>query len=59
MLGLSSVPRSTATSGHSFKTSTEFTPTLTRQRDHARDHGQTDRAELFDSLLNRLGEEAS
>jgi hypothetical protein len=27
---------------------------LLRQRDHARDHHQTDRAELFDGLLNRL-----
>ena len=37
-----------------FQTSIEFKPTLTRQRDHARDHGQTDRAELFERLLNRL-----
>lgn len=42
-----------------FQTSIEFKPTLTRQRDHARAHGQTDRAALFDQLLNRLGEEAS
>ena len=42
-----------------FRTSIEFKPTLTRLRDHAREHGQTDRAALFDSLLNRLGEEAS
>src|SRR5882757_11587240 len=26
-----------------FRTSTEFLPILTRQRDHARDHGQTER----------------
>jgi integrase len=40
-----------------FQTSIEFKPTLTRQRDHAREHGQTDRAELFDRLLNRLEQE--
>jgi site-specific recombinase XerD len=40
-----------------FQTSIEFKPTLTRQRDHAREHGQTDRADLFDRLLNRLAEE--
>ena len=34
-----------------FQTTIEFVPVLIRQRDHARDHGQTDRAELFDSLL--------
>lgn len=40
-----------------FQTSIEFKPTLTRQRDHARQHGQTDRAELFDGLINRLGQQ--
>jgi site-specific recombinase XerD len=40
-----------------FQTSIEFKPTLTRQRDHARQHGQTDRAELFDSLLDHLEED--
>ncbi|WP_300607829.1 tyrosine-type recombinase/integrase [Trebonia sp.] len=38
-----------------FRTGTEFLPILTRQRDHARDHGQTDRAILFDGLIQRAG----
>jgi hypothetical protein len=38
-----------------FRTSTQFLPILTRQRDHARDHGQNDRAELFDGLIQRTG----
>ena len=38
-----------------FRTGTEFLPILTRQRDHARDHGQTDRAALFDGLIQRAG----
>jgi site-specific recombinase XerD len=37
-----------------FHTSTEFTPVLLRQRDHARDHGQPDRAAIFDGLLERV-----
>ena len=36
-----------------FRTGTEFLPILVRQRDHARDHGQTDRAALFDGLIHR------
>jgi hypothetical protein len=36
-----------------FRTSAEFLPILVRQRDHARDHGQTSRAELFDELIHR------
>jgi hypothetical protein len=36
-----------------FRTGTEFLPILTRQRDHARDHGQPDRAALFDGLIQR------
>jgi site-specific recombinase XerD len=40
-----------------FRTSIEFKPTLTRQRDHARQHGQTDRADIYDRLLDRLQEE--
>ena len=36
-----------------FRTGTEFLPILTRQRDHARDHGQNDRAALFDELIQR------
>jgi site-specific recombinase XerD len=37
-----------------FQTGLEFKPTLTRQRDHARQHGQADRAALFDRLLSRI-----
>jgi len=37
-----------------FRTSTEFLPILTRQRDHAADHGQPDRAALFDGLIQRV-----
>jgi integrase len=39
-----------------FQTSVEFRPVLLRQRNHARDHEQPDRAALFDGLLNRLQE---
>jgi site-specific recombinase XerD len=38
-----------------FRTGTEFLPILARQRDHARDHGQADRAALFDGLIQRAG----
>jgi site-specific recombinase XerD len=34
-----------------FRTSTQFLPILARQRDHARDHGQSERAALFDGLI--------
>jgi site-specific recombinase XerD len=34
-----------------FNTGLEFHPILIRQRDHARDHNQPQRAELFDELL--------
>ena len=36
-----------------FATGPEFVPVLLRQRDHARDHHQTDRAALFDTLIER------
>jgi site-specific recombinase XerD len=36
-----------------FRTGTEFLPILVRQRDHARDHDQADRAALFDGLIQR------
>jgi hypothetical protein len=36
-----------------FRTSVEFLPILTRQRDHAAERGQTDRAALFDGLIQR------
>jgi site-specific recombinase XerD len=39
-----------------FHTAVEFRPVLIRQRDHARDNQQPDRAALFDSLLNRIDE---
>ncbi len=38
-----------------FRAGTEFPPILVRQRDHARDHGQPDRAALFDGLIQRAG----
>ena len=39
-----------------FATGTEFVPVLLRQRNHARDHQQPDRAALFDGLLNQIEE---
>jgi site-specific recombinase XerD len=36
-----------------FRTGPGFLPILTRQRDHARDHGQDDRAGLFENLIER------
>jgi site-specific recombinase XerD len=42
-----------------FRTGTEFLPILTRQRDHARDHGQADRAALLDSLISKAAQEGS
>ncbi len=36
-----------------FKTGPEFVPVLLRQRNHARDHHQPDRAALFDTLIKR------
>ena len=41
-----------------FKTGTEFVPVLLRQRDHARDHNQPDRAALFDGRLIRVAGES-
>ena len=41
-----------------FQTNIEFKPTLTRQRDHAQDHGQSERAALFDRLLDRIEEDS-
>jgi hypothetical protein len=40
-----------------FRTSVEFLPTLTRQRDHATEHGQVERAALFDGLIHRVDTE--
>jgi site-specific recombinase XerD len=42
-----------------FHTNIEFRPTLQRQRDHAADHDQTHRVELFDQLLRRVDQAAS
>jgi hypothetical protein len=36
-----------------FRTGTEFLPVLVRQRDHARGHGQDDRAALSGGLIQR------
>jgi site-specific recombinase XerD len=41
-----------------FRTGTEFLPVLIRQRDHARDHGQAERATLFDGLIQQAGRKA-
>ena len=41
-----------------FKTGPEFVPVLLRQRNHARDRGQTDRAAIFDGLLIQAGEDS-
>jgi hypothetical protein len=37
-----------------FRTTVEFLPILTRQRDHARERGQADRAELFDKIIGGI-----
>jgi hypothetical protein len=37
-----------------FQTSIEFRPTLQRQRDHAAQHDQPHRADLFDRLLTHV-----
>jgi site-specific recombinase XerD len=37
-----------------FRTGTEFLPILVRQRDHAQDHDQTDRAELFSKIIQNV-----
>lgn len=42
-----------------FQTSIEFRPTLQRQRDHAANHHQGHRVDLFDRLLTRIDESAS
>jgi integrase len=40
-----------------FETTIEFEPTLRRQRDHAKQHGQPDRQQLYDRLLAGLDEQ--
>lgn len=42
-----------------FTTGPEFVPVLLRQRDHAHDHGQPDRAHLFDTLITRANGDLS
>ncbi|MGI8662474.1 MAG: tyrosine-type recombinase/integrase [Acidimicrobiales bacterium] len=42
-----------------FQTGPEFVPVLIRQRDHARDNNQPDRATLFDGLLDRIAGEGA
>lgn len=42
-----------------FTTTVEFRPTLKRQADHAAANGQPARAELYQRLVDGLGEEAS
>jgi len=37
-----------------FQTGPDFVPVLLRQRDHARNHDQPDRAAIFDGLLDRI-----
>ncbi len=41
-----------------FRTGPEFLPILTRQRNHAREHGQKDRADLFTRLIDRTERQA-
>ncbi len=36
-----------------FATGPEFVPVLLRQRDHARNHHHTDRADLYNTLIQR------
>jgi hypothetical protein len=40
-----------------FQTTIEFRPTLQRQADHARDHGQPEGAALFNQLIQRVDQE--
>ena len=42
-----------------FQTTIEFRPTLQRQRDHAQEHGQPERAAIFDELIHRASQDAS
>ena len=40
-----------------FQTTIEFRPTLQRQRDHAQEHGQPERAAIFDKLIQQVDQE--
>ena len=42
-----------------FQTGIEFRPTLQRQRDHAAEHDQHHRVDLFDRLLVHTNQQAS
>lgn len=42
-----------------FSTGPEFVPVLLRQRDHAKQHGHPERAELFDGLIIRANKDIS
>ena len=42
-----------------FRTGPEFVPVLLRQHDHARKHGQDERANLFQDLVSRATEESA
>lgn len=42
-----------------FRTNVQFLPTLTRQRDHAAERGQTDRVELFTKIINQLDDDSA
>ena len=42
-----------------FRTGPEFVPVLLRQRDHAKAHGQSGRAALFEGLVKRATEESA
>jgi hypothetical protein len=42
-----------------FRTSIQFLPTLTKQRDHARERGQTERAEQFDKIIGQVDDQPS
>lgn len=37
-----------------FRTNVQFLPTLTRQRDHATERGQTERAQLFEKIIGAI-----
>jgi hypothetical protein len=41
-----------------FKTGPDFVPVLMRQRDHARRHGQKQRAALFDGLVTAASKDS-
>jgi site-specific recombinase XerD len=42
-----------------FRTGVQFLPTLTRQRDHATEQGQTERAKLFNKIIEQIDDPAS